>query len=160
MQAPTPQSGAYADTGVAVGNISGDVHISAYCGTDSSSGDFGVLMGLEEAYDSDGPVYTNRYSLSVAGTRGFGTSVDYWYNSNPDLYVSSGDYNTSFGRDSGAIRCLMRQFLALKSGDVLTIRNWESNNGAVQTSENPGGSFPGQNSLLIAFMLSPLCIQP
>lgn len=70
------------------------------------------------------------------------------------------DYNTTFGRDSGAIRCLMRQFLALKSGDILTVRNWESNNGAVQTSENPGGSFPGQNSLLIAFMLSPLCVQP
>jgi hypothetical protein len=70
------------------------------------------------------------------------------------------DYTTTFGRDSGAIRCLMRQFLALRSGDILTVRNWESNNGTVQTSENPGGSFPGQNSLLIAFMLSPLCIQP
>jgi hypothetical protein len=95
IQAATPMSGAYADTGIQAGNISGDVHISAYCATDSA--DYGVLISLEDGYDSDGYVATNRYFLSAGGTKGFGTSSDTWFNSNPDVYGSSGDYNTSFG---------------------------------------------------------------
>ncbi len=70
------------------------------------------------------------------------------------------DYTTTFGRDSGASRCLMRQFVPLKRGDQISIRNWESHAGTVSTAENPGGNFPGQNSMLMAFMLSPMCVPP
>jgi hypothetical protein len=67
------------------------------------------------------------------------------------------DYNMTFGRDSGAARCLMRQFVPLRRHDKISIRNWESNSGKVFTSQNPGGNYPGQNSMLMAFLLTPLC---
>ena len=77
------------------------------------------------------------------------------------LFINNvADYNTTFGRDSGAARCLMRQFLPLKCGDVISVCNWESHAGTIKTAENAGGEYPDQDSLLIAFMLSPLCAPP
>ncbi len=70
------------------------------------------------------------------------------------------DYNSTFGRDSGASRCLIRQFVPLKAGDQISIRNWESHSGTINTAENAGGEYPGQNSMLLVFMLSPLCVPP
>ena len=60
-----------------------------------------------------------------------------------------------FGRDSGAARCIGRQFIKLNKNDVLTVRNYESTL-TLTTSENPGGNAVGQSSLFMAFLLSPL----
>ncbi len=69
--------------------------------------------------------------------------------------------STVFGRDSGAARTLMRQFVKLRKNDVISVKNWESNAGSVNTAENPGGNFPGQNSMIMAFMLTPTtCSMP
>ena len=62
--------------------------------------------------------------------------------------------STIFGRDSGASRCLMRQFIKLYSGDILTINNYESNIGTVNTAENPGGNYVGQSCTFMLFLLS------
>jgi hypothetical protein len=64
---------------------------------------------------------------------------------------------TVAGRDSGANRCLMRQFVKLDKGDILTIKNYESNNGIVHTALNPGGLQVGQNTQFMLFLLRPLC---
>jgi hypothetical protein len=66
------------------------------------------------------------------------------------------DLTTTFGRDSGGNRTLVRQFMKLQCGDVLTIRNYESALGKVVTSSNPGGNFVGQNALFMLFRLSPI----
>jgi hypothetical protein len=68
--------------------------------------------------------------------------------------------STIFGRDSGANRCLIRQFLKLNKGDVLTVNNYESNQGTVNTVENAGGSFISLNALWMAILLSPSCCEP
>ena len=68
------------------------------------------------------------------------------------------DLTTIFGRDSGAARCLMRQMIKLNKGDVLTLRNYESSVGTVTTAENPGGSYVGQSSMFMIFLLSPDCV--
>ena len=65
--------------------------------------------------------------------------------------------NTIFGRDSGANRCLMRQFVKLNKGDVLTVRNWESNVNPVHSAENAGGHQVGVACIWSLFMLDPLC---
>jgi hypothetical protein len=71
------------------------------------------------------------------------------------LFINNvADANTVFGRDSGGSRTLMRQFVRLKCGDVITVRNHTSHAGTVRTAENPGGNFIGQNSLLMAFLLA------
>jgi hypothetical protein len=64
--------------------------------------------------------------------------------------------NTIFGRDSGANRCLMRQFVRLNKGDVVQVKNYLSYANPIHTVINAGGNFIGQNSLLLAFMLHPL----
>jgi hypothetical protein len=68
------------------------------------------------------------------------------------------DNSTIFGRDSGANRCLMRQFVKLNKGDVLTIRNWESNSGAINSAENAGGHQVGMSCMWMMFMLDPNCV--
>jgi len=70
------------------------------------------------------------------------------------------DNSTIFGRDSGANRCLMRQFVKLNKGDVLSVRNHDSNAGQVTTVTNAGGNFIGNNMLFMAFMLYPSCCEP
>lgn len=64
--------------------------------------------------------------------------------------------NTIFGRDSGANRCLMRQFVRLNKGDIIQVKNHRSYANPVNTVLNAGGNFIGQNSLLLAFMLHPI----
>ena len=66
------------------------------------------------------------------------------------------DLTTVAGRDSGAGRCLMRQFIELHCGDVISIRNFESHAGTVNTSINAGGELVGQNAQFMFFKLSPL----
>ncbi len=61
--------------------------------------------------------------------------------------------STVFGRDSGANRCLMRQFVKLMKGDMIEIRNYSSYIGTVHTASNAGGNFIGKNSLFMAFLL-------
>lgn len=64
--------------------------------------------------------------------------------------------NAVFGRDSGASRTLLRQFIQLNCGDTLSVRNYESHIGAVDTAENPGGDVVGQNASLMVFLLTPI----
>lgn len=68
-------------------------------------------------------------------------------NGNPDL-------STISGRDSGGARCLMRQFIKLSKGDVIDIRNYQSNSLSVQTTTTTAGALVGQTALFMAFMLS------
>ena len=68
----------------------------------------------------------------------------------------SPDPTTTFGRDSGGGRTLMRQFMKLHKGDVLTIRNYESHSVNIETSTNAGGELVGQSVVFMAFKLSPL----
>jgi hypothetical protein len=65
-----------------------------------------------------------------------------------------------FGRDSGANRCLLRQFVKLNKGDRLEIRNYTSSAGTVHTVANAGGEYIGNNVLFMAFMLHPTCCEP
>ena len=63
---------------------------------------------------------------------------------------------TVFGRDSGGARLLLRQFLALKCGDRVTVNNNLSNATSLTTAVNAGGQLVGENLQLIVFRLSPL----
>lgn len=65
------------------------------------------------------------------------------------------DMNTTFGRDSGANRLLMRQFIKLSKGDIVEVRNYESLAGSIHTPLNSGGSRPGHPCYFMAFLLSP-----
>jgi hypothetical protein len=65
------------------------------------------------------------------------------------------DWSTVSGRDSGANRCLMRQFIKLSKGDIITVRNFASHSGVVHTSQNTGGSQIGHPVLFMAFLLCP-----
>jgi hypothetical protein len=66
------------------------------------------------------------------------------------------DLTTVSGRDSGAGRCLMRQFIELHRGDMITVRNFESYSGEISTAVNAGGELVGQNAQFMFFKLSPL----
>jgi hypothetical protein len=63
--------------------------------------------------------------------------------------------NTNFGRDSGGNRCLMRQFISLKKGDVVSIRNFLSTSTSITTISNAGGNNIGNNAVFMAFLLHP-----
>ncbi len=74
------------------------------------------------------------------------------------LFVNNNpDNSTIFGRDSGANRCLMRQFVKLNKGDILSIKNWQSNGGAVNSAENAGGHQVGMSCMWMMLMLDPEC---
>lgn len=64
---------------------------------------------------------------------------------------------TVFARDSGANRCLLRQFVKLNKGDNISVKNYNSFAGTVTTSQNAGGNYIGNNILFGAFMLHPEC---
>ena len=64
------------------------------------------------------------------------------------------DVNTTFGRYSAGNRCYVRQFMKLRCGDVLTLRNYESMLGRIITAANPGGTEVGQVAMFMAFRLS------
>jgi len=71
------------------------------------------------------------------------------------LYVNGVvEPSTVFGRDSGGARLLLRQFLALKCGDTVTVNNNLSNASSLTTAINAGGQLVGENLQLIAFRLS------
>ena len=63
---------------------------------------------------------------------------------------------TTFGRDSGGGRTLIRQFIKLLKGDVINIRNYEAYSANIETSTNAGGELVGQSVVFMAFKLSPL----
>ena len=61
---------------------------------------------------------------------------------------------TTSGRESGGNRCIMRQFVPMTKGDVVSVRNWQANAGTVNTAINPGGTEPGNSALFMLFQLS------
>ncbi len=74
------------------------------------------------------------------------------------LFVNgSPDLNTVSGRDSGASRLLVRQFITLYKGDVITINSYQPSAIALHTMVNAGGNLLGQNAVFMAFKLSPIC---
>lgn len=64
------------------------------------------------------------------------------------------DLTTTSGRDSGSTRVSLRQFMQLSCGDVLTVRNYESNAGTLNVARNPGGIEPGCPASLMLLRLS------
>jgi hypothetical protein len=73
------------------------------------------------------------------------------------LFVNgSPDYTTTFGRDSGANRVLMRQFVKLFKGDVIEVRNYDSHGIKIHTPLNTGGNIPGHPCFFMAFLLTPI----
>lgn len=64
------------------------------------------------------------------------------------------DMKTTVGRDSGGNRTLMRQFIKLCKGDIITIRNYESTMGTLNTTLNSGGLEPGHPCFFMVFMLA------
>lgn len=73
------------------------------------------------------------------------------------LFVNGvADLSTVFGRNSGGGRLLIRQIVKLTKGDILTVRNYESNAVYLSTAENAGGQLVGQNALFMAFILCPI----
>lgn len=71
------------------------------------------------------------------------------------LFINgSPDLGTIGGRDSGGSRCLMRQFVKLSKGDILTVRNYESGSSSVHTSVGTGGFEVGCPALFMLFLLS------
>ena len=71
------------------------------------------------------------------------------------LFVNGApDLNTVFGRDSGASRTLMRQFIKLCKGDCLTVRNYDSHAQTITTTNNSGGEKVGHPSLFMLFKLA------
>jgi hypothetical protein len=71
-------------------------------------------------------------------------------NGNPDL-------STVSGRESGAARTIMRQFIKLNKDDVVEVRNYQSHTGTINNSVNPGGSYVGNNKQFMLFLLTPTC---
>jgi len=65
------------------------------------------------------------------------------------------DLSAIGGRDSGANRCLLRQFISFKKGDVVTIRNYSSYIGTLHTSLNTGGEQVGHPVFFMLFLLCP-----
>lgn len=64
------------------------------------------------------------------------------------------DDSTLSGRDSGANKCLVRQFVRLNKGDVVDVRNYISSSVNVTTSLNSGGRLPGIPAFFMGFKLS------
>jgi len=62
---------------------------------------------------------------------------------------------TIFGRDSGANRVIIRQFVLLKRGDVVRIMNLSTSE--VTTTQNAGGNYIGNNCMFMLFKLHNLC---
>jgi hypothetical protein len=64
------------------------------------------------------------------------------------------DLTTTFGRDSGANKCILRQFIKLYKGDVIDVRNWTSISVNITTSVNAGGKLPGIPIFFMLFKLA------
>jgi hypothetical protein len=74
------------------------------------------------------------------------------------------DLDTTTGRDSGANKLLLRQFVKLNRGDVVDVRNYSSNTVNLTTSINSGGSLPGIPVFFMGFKLADInddcCVKP
>jgi hypothetical protein len=66
------------------------------------------------------------------------------------------DLTTTCGRDSGGNRCIMRQFVKLYKGDIISIRNYQSHSIALTTAINTGGTQIACPVLVMGFILEPL----
>ena len=75
------------------------------------------------------------------------SQITLFVNGTPDL-------NTVFGKDTGATRTLMRQFIKLYKGDCLTIRNYESHQGDITSISNSGGELVGYPAAFMLFKLA------
>ena len=64
------------------------------------------------------------------------------------------DDTTTSGRNSGSSRCILKQFVKLKMGDVVTFVNHDSYAGTVNTALNAGGSKKGNNRVALLYYLS------
>jgi hypothetical protein len=64
--------------------------------------------------------------------------------------------STITGNEAGATRTIMRQFVKLYKGDIVTIRNYDSHSPNVITSKNAGGDLVGQNAMFMTFRVCPL----
>ncbi len=74
------------------------------------------------------------------------------------LFVNGAPVNcTTAGRDSGAARLLVRQFITLCKGDVITLNSYTPTAVSLNTMVNAGGNLLGQNAVFMAFKLSPKC---
>jgi hypothetical protein len=98
-----------------------------------------ITINESGLYDVFGDVLTNEASQMAFTVNG--------------VVLSSG----IFGRDSGAIRLLLRALIQLNKGDQLAIINNNSNIGSLTIPENPGGTFIGQSATLMLFLLSKEC---
>jgi hypothetical protein len=65
------------------------------------------------------------------------------------------DLTTTSGRDSGGGKELLRQFIRLCKGDMVTVNNYQSNSGTLVTSDNAGGQTVGISMSFLLFKLSP-----
>jgi hypothetical protein len=71
------------------------------------------------------------------------------------MYVNGvADDTTTSGRNSGSSRSIMKQFIKLKAGDVITIRNDQSFVGDITPSLNAGGSLVGKNRTFSLYYLA------
>lgn len=64
------------------------------------------------------------------------------------------DLNTVFGRDSGASRTIMRQFIKLCKGDCITVRNYDSHVQTITSTNNSGGEKVGHPAVFMLFKLA------
>lgn len=64
---------------------------------------------------------------------------------------------TTFGRDSGAARCRMRQFIELNKGDQVSVVNNLSASASVTTVSSGNGAYVSSNLLLSLFKAHSIC---
>ena len=95
-------------------------------------------------------------SMTIAKDGVYDVFIDIATNEAPQLAVFINDVvdlSFVFGRDSGGSRCLGRQFIKLYKGDILTVRNYQSNITTLTTAINAGGNLVGQNCVWMLFRL-------
>jgi hypothetical protein len=64
---------------------------------------------------------------------------------------------TNFGRDSGASRCFVRQLIALKRGDHVSMNNYISASATVTTVDSGNGNYVNNSLGFCLFKLHPNC---
>jgi len=100
-------------------------------------GESEIIVKKDGIYDVFADINTNEPS-----------QITLFVNGTPEM-------STVSGRDSGGNRCIMRQFVKLNKGDVVTLRNYESHSVSLSTSVNSGGHRIGHPVLFMMFLLSP-----
>jgi len=64
---------------------------------------------------------------------------------------------TNFGRDSGASRCYVRQFIALKCGDVVSVNNFLTASPTINTVSSGNGQYLSNNVGFALFKMHANC---